>query len=136
MKKVIIKNLDGVQTHGGLFDDASEWIAEGVRENWWGLPERWVDASESHDVKDVLDEQEEIDSTTGDIISKVKLRAQYSIEIIDVTQEHALRQCLEMRRMKYPTAEEFLNAFFDGGDQALEELKQKRLAVKKQFPKP
>jgi hypothetical protein len=66
----------------------------------------------------------------------VKLRAQYTVEIVDVTAEHELAQCIQSRKAEYPSAEDFLNAFFDGGDEALEELRQKRLAIKAKHPKP
>jgi hypothetical protein len=66
----------------------------------------------------------------------VKLRAQYTVEIVDVTAEHELAQVIAARKAEYPSAEDFLNAFFDGGDEALEELRQKRLAIKAKHPKP
>lgn len=59
-----------------------------------------------------------------------------TFEIEDITAEVALNKVLNARRAEYPSAEEFLNAFFDGGDSALEELRQKRLAVKAKYPKP
>lgn len=65
----------------------------------------------------------------------VKLRADYTIEIVDISAEHALQQTLFARKSEYPSAEEFLNAFFDGGDEALEELRQRRLAIKAKYPK-
>lgn len=57
-------------------------------------------------------------------------------EIEDITAEVALNQVLNARREEYPGIEEFLNAFFDGGDSAIEELRQKRLAIKAKYPKP
>lgn len=65
----------------------------------------------------------------------VKLRAEYQIEIVDISAEHALQQAIAARKSEYPSAEEFLNAFFDGGDEALEELRQRRLAIKAKYPK-
>jgi hypothetical protein len=38
--------------------------------------------------------------------------------------------------MEDPSAEEFLNAFFDGEDEAIDALRQKRLAIKAKYPKP
>lgn len=61
--------------------------------------------------------------------------AEYTVEIIDITAEHALQQALAARKAEYPSAEEFLNVFFDGGDEALEELRQRRLAIKAKYPK-
>ena len=65
----------------------------------------------------------------------VKLRAEYTVEIVDISAQHALQQTLAARKSEYPSAEEFLNAFFDGGDEALEELRQRRLVIKAKYPK-
>jgi hypothetical protein len=64
------------------------------------------------------------------------LPAEYTVEIIDISAEVALQNCIAARKSEYPSAEEFLNAFFDGGEQALAELQAKRLAVKAKYPKP
>ena len=37
MKKVIIKNLDGIQTHGADMEDPTQWIAECQASNAWGI---------------------------------------------------------------------------------------------------
>lgn len=66
----------------------------------------------------------------------VMLPAEYTVEITDITAEHDLKECLKNRKAEYPTPEEFMNAFFDGGDQAVAELQVKRLAVKAKYPKP
>ena len=60
MKKVIIKNLAGIQTHGAELIDPTQWISDCVSNNYWGLPERWVphkDEGGSYDNVDVLDER-------------------------------------------------------------------------------
>jgi len=59
-----------------------------------------------------------------------------TFEITDITQEVELNKVLNARRAEYPSVEEFLNAFFDGGAAAIEQLRQKRLAVKAKYPKP
>jgi hypothetical protein len=114
MKKVIIKDKDGVQKAGAEMLDPSQWIAECVASNSWGLPER--------------EELDEMGKQTG-----VILPAEYTIEIIDVSQEHALREVIQKRIAEYPSAADFLNAYFDGG---LDLLREKRLAVKAKYPKP
>jgi hypothetical protein len=45
MKRVKIKNLEGVLTNQAEFEDPTDWINQGVQGNWWGLPERtkWKD---------------------------------------------------------------------------------------------
>ena len=79
MKKVIIRNLEGIQTHGAQMEDPNAWIAEGVAANWWGLPER--------------PEIGENGAPTG-----LMLTAEYTIEITDITsqlaQEEQNRQAL------------------------------------------
>ncbi len=117
MKKVIIKNMAGVQTHGAEMEDPSAWIADCVANNYWGLPER--------------PELNEEGAPTG-----VMLPAEYTVEVVDISHEHALEQCIAARKAAYPSAEDFLNAYFDGGEQALEALRQLRLQVKAAHPKP
>jgi len=81
-----------------------------------------------------LPERPELDAEgnpTGNI-----LPAEYTVEITDISAEYALEECISKRKSEYPSAEEFLNAFFDGGEQALAELQAKRLAVKSKYPKP
>jgi hypothetical protein len=60
----------------------------------------------------------------------------YTVEVEDVTSSWALGIALENRRKEYPSAEEFLNAYFDGGETALNALQAKRLEVKAKYPKP
>jgi len=50
--------------------------------------------------------------------------------------DYKLAECLEKRRQEYPQLGHFLNAFFDGGANAIEDLKQARLAIKAKYPKP
>lgn len=66
MKKVTIKNLEGIQTHGAEMEDPTAWIAECVASNAWGFPER--------------PEIGEDGEPTG-----VMLPAEYTIEIEDIT---------------------------------------------------
>jgi hypothetical protein len=138
MKKVIIKNLAGVQTNGAEMEDPTSWIADCIASNVWGQPERWVphkDEGGSYDDADVLDER--LHEILPEVMQKqVKLKAEYTVEITDISAEYALEECISKRKSEYPSAEEFLNAFFDGGEQALAALQAKRLAVKAKYPKP
>jgi hypothetical protein len=70
MKKISIKNLSGIQTHGAEMADPTAWIAEGIAGNWWGLPER--------------SELDEMGQPTG-----VILPAEYTVEIEDITAQVA-----------------------------------------------
>lgn len=117
MKKVIIKNLAGVQTHGAEMEDPTAWIAECVASNVWGLPER--------------PELDGEGNPTG-----VMLPAEYTVEITDITAEHELKECIQKRKAEYPSPEEFMNAYFDGGEAALQAMNASRLAVKQKYPKP
>jgi hypothetical protein len=117
MKKILIKNKQGIQTHGAEMEEPTQWIADCVANNYWGLPEQ--------------DELDEEGKPTGN-----KIPAEYTIEIIDITNEHALQECIQKRKMEYPTAEEFMNAYFDGDEEALQALQAKRLAIKAKYPKP
>lgn len=67
MKKVSIKK-NQIETHSGIFEDPTSWIAQEVANNSWGLPER--------------PELDEMGQPTG-----VILPAEYTIEITDITAE-------------------------------------------------
>lgn len=139
MKKVTIKNLAGIQTHGAEMEDPTAWIAGCVAANVWGKPERFVLhkdelGAEAYEDSDVLEEKVEQDSL-GVERKYVKLKAEYTIEIEDITEEHNLQQVIAKRKAEYPSAEEFMNAFFDGGDEALAVLQAKRLEIKAKYPK-
>lgn len=116
MKRVIIRNLKGIQTHGAVMEDPQAWIEDCVKNNYWGLPERL--------------EYDENGNAIGN------LPAEYTISIEDVTNESMLEVCIANRKAEYPTMEQFLNAYFDGGESALQELQAKRLAIKTKYPKP
>ena len=100
----------------------------------------------SEAVSAVLDEQGNVvtpevpavytEAVPAVIKKQVKLKAEYTIEIIDISAEHALEECIKNRKAEYPTMEEFLNAYFDGGEVAVQTLQAKRLAVKQKYPKP
>ena len=66
----------------------------------------------------------------------VMLPAEYTVEITDITAEHELKECIKKRKAEYPSPEEFMNAYFDGGEAALQALNTARLAVKQKYPKP
>ncbi len=160
MKKVIIKNKQGIQTHGAEMADPTQWIADCVAGNFWGLPECIVDDIEgSYDPADVIEKftvtikepviaYEMKPDESGNMVEipfemepgiyehKVKLKAEYTIEIEDITYEHELNEVISKRKSEYPTMEEFMNAYFDGGEVAVQELQNKRLGIKAKYPKP
>lgn len=155
MLKYIVKNKLGIETNSWTsdIDDHSRY------ELCFGKPERWVEWSDEINPSDILEEREvvvqeaspkipEVWNESGELVQaeipelaaivrkEVKLKAEYSVEIIDVSAEHALAECLAKRKAEYPSAEQFLNVFFDGGSAELEALKQKRLEIKAKYPKP
>jgi hypothetical protein len=145
MKKVIVKNLSGIQTHGAEMEDPTEWIAECVAANAWGKPERWVlhkdePMAEAYDEADVL--EEEMRDTIDGVAQKwVKLKAEYSIEIIDLDQdsEYLLQQCHAKRQAEYPSLGEFADAFVkmqNGDSLQIEAYVAACMAVKAKYPKP
>ena len=145
MKKVIIKNLVGIQTHGAEMEDPTAWIAECVAGNVWGKPERWVlhkdePMAEAYDEADVLEEKVEV-SLDGISVKYVKLRSEYTIEIIDLDQdpEYLLQQCHAKRQAEYPSLGEFADAFVkmqNGDASQMEAYVAACLAVKAKYPKP
>lgn len=132
----------------------NEFFVQNMTNLGHGLPERIVDDVEgSYDPADVLehidlvvaeavpavlDEQGNVvtEEVPAVIKKQVKLKPEYTIEIVDITQEHALKECIANRKAEYPTMEEFLNAYFDGGEVAVQALQAQRLAVKAKYPKP
>jgi hypothetical protein len=106
MKKVTIKNLTGVQTHGAEMLDPTQWIADCIASNVWGLPERNLPVSANFDEADVVERFDiemspaiaEVVNDAGEIVQEaipavtvpmVKLRAEYTIEILDITAQVA-----------------------------------------------
>jgi hypothetical protein len=115
--------------------EGEEELLSRLTEIGHGQPERWVLHKDElgaplYDDIDVL--KEEIKEGK----KWVKLKAEYTVEVTDCTHDFELRVCLANRRKEYPTPEDFLNAYFDGGEVKLEELRLLRLAVKAKYPKP
>lgn len=138
MKRIQISNKYG-QQFGAAIEDPSEWIAQGIAENWWGKPERIVPhkdelGAEVYDDADVLEEI--IEQTEFGERKMVKLKAEYTIEVEDISAQYALEQVIIKRKSEYPSPEEFMNAYFDGGPEALGVLHMKRLEIKTKYPKP
>jgi len=145
MKRISIKNKAGIETNWLEVEDPAPRIAEWVEKNTWGLPERWQpekngDSSPlvpSYDPADVIGSEDRPDPVSGDLIHWVKLRADYTIEITDITYESDLDLCIKQRLKEYPSPEAFMNAFFDGDQAAnIEAMKQARLEIKSKYPKP
>jgi len=153
--KIISKDQNSTAEY---FGDASmiEQIVRWLEPQFFGLPERWVphkDEGGSYDEADVIDERMvEVSPAVAEVVNdanevvqeaipavmkkEVKLKAEYSVEIVDISAQVALENCMAARKAEYPTPEEFMNAFFDGGESAVAALQAKRLAIKQKYPKP
>jgi hypothetical protein len=57
-------------------------------------------------------------------------------EYHELSYEDKLQECFHKRKSEYPSPEDFMNAWFDGGAEVLNNLELKRLAVKAKYPKP
>jgi hypothetical protein len=53
-----------------------------------------------------------------------------------ISYEDELQECFTKRKAEYPSPEEFMNAWFDGKIEALNDMELKRLAIKAKYPKP
>jgi hypothetical protein len=88
MKKVKVINHKTNQSYGTTLENPTDWINDCILNNYWGKPERWIlKDSESYDPSDVLENEDRIDQLTGEISSWVKLKAEYTIEIEDITDQ-------------------------------------------------
>lgn len=153
MKKYTIFKKDKSVGYVGIEQDPVAMIQSIGEQGFCGKPERWVPAQEGIDPADVLESEmrevvpaipAQLDEQGNEIAPEVpavmqefvKLRAEYTVEIEDITQEHALAECLAKRKAEYPSPEDFLNAYFDGGDPAVQLLNAKRQEIKAKYPKP
>ena len=156
MKQITVKNADGVLMGIVKMEDPTAWIAECVAADVWGKKERLIPQDEPHELADVLEEVDvvvspEIPAVMNEageveqeaipaVVKKhVKLRAEYSVEIVDVSAEHALHECHRKRQMEYPSLGEFADAFVkmqSGDPSQMEAYVAACLAVKAKHPKP
>lgn len=147
MKRFKITDKSGCKIEY-ITDQTLDWTALG-----FGKPERWIPADEPYDPADrIASEMREIQPAMAAVIDEngnevspavaavvkefVKLRAEYTVEIEDITAEVKLAEVLAKRKAEYPTIEDFMDAWFDGGQQGLNQLKAKRESVKAKYPKP
>lgn len=139
MHKVTVKNKKGDVLSVAKVENPSAYISSIVALNVFGKPERWCKDSNEYSRSDILELKDifkkELDgSRTHELW--VRLKAEYIIESIDVTYEHNLNLCIESRKKEYPSLEEFMHTYFDGGKKGLDALKEKRKKVKAKYPKP
>ena len=57
-------------------------------------------------------------------------------EYHEMSYEDELQECFTKRKSWYPSPEDFMDAWFDGKIEALNDMELKRLAIKAKYPKP
>jgi hypothetical protein len=104
MKRVTIKNLQGIITHQGQMEDPTQWIADCVQNNSWGLGLRkaWKNALSQSEIALIVSEEEieivpmipanpNAEPPTEEIPAvfrtQVTLKAMYTITIEDMQAE-------------------------------------------------
>jgi hypothetical protein len=111
MKQVNIINNKSNQLYGAKFDDPTSWIADCIAHNYWGKSERWVQSKydvtlpdnqivpvypdEVYNDLDVLETQDRVENNVT--TSWVKLKAQYTIEIIELDTVDSRKIILEQK---------------------------------------
>jgi hypothetical protein len=111
MKKIIIKDSKGLIKAGTEMTDPTAWIAECIAANAWGLPERWVlhkdePMAETYDDADVL--EEEMRDTLDGVAQKwVKLKAQYTVDVTDISAQVA-QEAINAEALAYLASTDWL----------------------------
>lgn len=105
MKKIIVKNLQGQETHSAKFEtleQANAWIEEQKILKSWGKPERWVAESQIEVEGENIDNSLEmmIEPTSFGDVKLYKFAAEYTIEVVDVTAEVAAQKKVSDRAKK------------------------------------
>jgi hypothetical protein len=137
MKKINILNIKNNQTYGATLEDPTEWINYCINNNNWGKPIRWQLASEAHDESDIINTESRV-NLNGIPEDWVQLRAEYTIEIIDLDSDPAylLELCYKNRRAEYPPVTDYLDAVVKNDQVAVQAYIDACLAVKAKYPKP
>jgi hypothetical protein len=144
MQKITVIKKDGTLAAMFQAESIGEQEALNSIHHFWGKPERWVlhkdePMAEAYDDADVL--EEEMHDLDGVAQKFVKLKAEYSIEIIDLDQdpEYLLQQCHAKRQAEYPFLGEFADAFVkiqNGDSSQMEAYVAACMGVKAKYPNP
>lgn len=157
MKEIKIYNKQNLQIFGATLqeNEIDSWLE--VIGKAKGLPERWILAdSESYEESDVLESEERVFSYTDYEVNElghtvevqkdkvetwVKLKADYTIEIIDLDTNYnwLLSECHRKRQAEYPPISELGDALYwkeNGNESKYIEYIGKCDAVKKKYPLP
>ena len=146
MIKLIIKNIN-LPYPQYSWDTIKEDIEKGnefinSNKHLFGKPERWVlTDSESYEPSDVLQTEERISENTGESSSWILLKAEYTIEIIDLDQDYdwLLSECHRKRKTEYPPITELGDSLYwkeNGDSSKYQNYINKCDEVKKKYPLP
>lgn len=100
MKKVIVRNLNGYQTHQGIFatqEQAEAWVSEQRQLNSWGLDVRWVDGNLLNDAEKATALDQSQETIGGEVVTYYQMPAQYSVEISDPSFDETVQSELAYR---------------------------------------
>ena len=155
MKNIKIFNKYNIQTFEANLEESEipSWLE--LIGDTKGKPERWIlENSESYDQSDILETEERFFNTgvinqneDGTFTSEktcetwVKLRADYTIEIIDLESDYdwLLSECHRKRVAEYPPITELGDALYwkeQGNDSKYISYMNKCDEVKKKYPLP
>lgn len=142
MKEIKIFNKQNIQIFGANLqeNEIDSWLQ--IIGEAKGKPERWVLAdSESYEPSDILQTEERISEITNESSSWVLLKAEYTIEIIDLNEDYdwLLSECHKKRQSEYPPISELGDALYwkeQGNDSKYIEYINKCDIVKKKYPLP
>ena len=141
MKRVKIIQKNGQPTFSEK-EDPTQWIADCVASNAWGLPDRWLSDSPmsplSNEEKAKATDTRVVDNGLGEEVTEYFFPAEYTIEIEDLNEnpQYLLEKCYENRRKEYPPIEDYLDAVVKNDEAQKMEYINKCLAVKAKYPKP
>jgi hypothetical protein len=135
MIKYTIKNKQNIETNSWLsdFSDASHY------EPCFGKPERWVlhkdePMAEGYDEADVLEERI-VDDLLGSSHKEVKLKAEYTIEIEDITAQ-VEQEKINAEALAYLASTDFyIIREADAGTPCPAEIKAERAAARARIVK-
>lgn len=139
MKKVIIKNKQGIIGWGSEMLDPTQWIADCIASNAWGKPERWVlhkdePMAEAYDEADVLEERI-VDGLDGTSHKEVKLKAEYLVEIEDISAQ-VEQERINAEALAYLASTDWMVLrSIDNGIPYPEEIKAERAAARARIVK-
>jgi hypothetical protein len=95
MKKVSIINEINGREFGALLDDSTEWIAECVASNCWGLPERELESVPEGYESRVTKTEVRTRPVTGEEYTVYTIKADYVITIDDITTAYDAEQAVQ-----------------------------------------